>query len=143
MSRLEKVVFTLFIVSRVLTGSVLLLTAQALTTGPGEDCTVAHRSRAPFGAGELLSLVHKASSTMANTLDLLYLIKGAPRLSYFSVPYNSDGRFLTIDNLRMINFTCDCKESAATYDDLTILKVSILLVISTVGTDCLLDRCET
>jgi hypothetical protein len=57
---------------------------------------------------------------------LFYLIEGAPERSYISVSYNSNGRPVTVDDLRKSIFQHDCQDIVRNHKKLTLLKVSVL-----------------
>jgi hypothetical protein len=64
-----------------------------------------------------------------NKLVLLCLIEGNRQPSYISVPYYSNDALVTVDDLRKGIFDRSCKGLAQTCDNLTLIKVGILLVV--------------
>ena len=66
---------------------------------------------------------------MADDLLLFYLIEGATQPSYISVSYGSNDKLVKVDDLRKTIFEDDCKHLAANHKNLTLLKVTILILI--------------
>lgn len=56
---------------------------------------------------------------------LFYLIEGAPERSYISVSYNSNGRPVTVDDLRKSIFQHDCQDIVRNHKKLTLLKIDV------------------
>jgi hypothetical protein len=87
----------------------------------------------------LLLLAAVMTTPSQNKLVLLCLIEGNRQPSYISVPYYSNGALVTVDDLKKEIFECSCKPEglANTRNNLTLIKVGILLVV--VVTSLLLD----
>ena len=67
---------------------------------------------------------------MADDLLLFYLIEGTTQPSYISVSHDFNGKAVKVDDLRKTIFEDDCKHLAANHKNLTLLKVSILLLLT-------------
>ena len=81
--------------------------------------------------GSVTSLHRKTPNrfAMADDLLLFYLIEGTNQPSYISVSHNSNDKPVKVDDLRKTIFEDDCKHLADNHKNLTLLKVSILLLI--------------
>ena len=81
--------------------------------------------------GTVTSLPRKTLNcfAMADDLLLFYLIEGTTEPSYISVSHNYNHKLVNVDDLRKTIFEDDCKHLAANHKNLTLSKVTILILI--------------